>query len=262
MTKNPFSRGIKMNKTTYPCLGIILLLLFSTPPLYAQDPTGEEILEQVDRNLSAKTRIFTSKMVIHGRRGTRTVVSRSWAAGETKAFTHYLAPAREKGAKMLKLDDKLWMYSPATERIIQISGHMLRQSVMGSDLSYEDMMEDKRLRDHYQATVMGTEAIDGTPCWVLDLIATSDDVAYDKMKLWIDPSKMIPLKEELYAKGGKLLKLLEMKDIRQIDVRWFPGRMRFKDVLKEGDGTEFIFEEIEFDRDIPAHIFSKASLRK
>jgi outer membrane lipoprotein-sorting protein len=244
---------------------IILLqisILFPALPIYAQNPTGDEILEQVDRNLSSKTRLFTSKMVIHGRRGTRTVVSRSWAEGEDKAFTQYLAPAREEGTKMLKLDDKLWMYSPATERIIQISGHMLRQSVMGSDISYEDMMEDKKLRDHYQATVTTIEAVDGTPCRVLDLIAKSDDVAYHKMKLWIDQSRMIPLKEELYAKGGKLLKLLEMKDIKQIDNRWFPGRMTFKDVLKEGDGTEFIFEEIEFDLDIPAHIFSKASLRK
>ena len=253
-----------VKKTMILFFGIALLFCvgFPTVSSYAQNPTGDEILEQIDKNISSSTRIFTSKMVIHGRRSSRTIVSKSWAEGEEKAFTEYLAPAREEGTKMLKLEDKLWMYSPSTERIIQISGHMLRQSVMGSDLSYEDMMEDSRLRDKYEAVITGTENIEGSQCWVLELTATTEDIAYYKMKLWVDQTKMIPLKEELYAKGGKLLKRLELKDIRKVDGRWFPGRMIFKDVLKEGDGTEFIFEEIKFDMEIPEHIFSKASLRR
>jgi hypothetical protein len=78
---------------------------------------------------------------------------------------------------MLKLKDKLWMYSPSTDRTIQISGHMLRQSVMGSDLSYEDMMADKKLTHHYQAVVTGSEAVEGFQCWVLELTAKTRDVA-------------------------------------------------------------------------------------
>ena len=46
-------------------------------------------------------------------------------SGEFKNFTEYLSPEREKGTKMLKLDDRLWIYSPTTDRIIQISGHLL-----------------------------------------------------------------------------------------------------------------------------------------
>ena len=61
--------------------------------------------------------------------------------GSEKAFTENLSPAREAGTKMLKLKDKLWTYSPQTDRIIQISGHMLRQSINGSDMSYKDMMK-------------------------------------------------------------------------------------------------------------------------
>ncbi|MFC1534913.1 outer membrane lipoprotein-sorting protein [Thermodesulfobacteriota bacterium] len=230
--------------------------------LCAQTLSGNEILEQVDKNISSKTRVFTSKMVIHGRRGSRTVVSKSWAEGEDKTFTEYLAPAREKGTKMLKLEDKLWMYSPSTDRTIQISGHMLRQSVMGSDLSYEDMMEDKKLTTHYDAMVIGTETLDGVQCWILDLTATTRDIAYYRRKLWVDRSRAIPLREELYAKGGKLLKRLELKDVERIQDRWFPKRMIFKDVLKKGKGTEFIMEDILFDEAIPEHIFSKASLRQ
>lgn len=75
---------------------------------------------------------------------------------------------------MLKLEDKLWMYSPSTDRTIQISGHMLRQSVMGSDLSYEDMMEDPKLTNHYHAQVTDEQAVDGRECWILQLTASQD----------------------------------------------------------------------------------------
>ena len=75
----------------------------------------------------------------------RTIESKNWVIGIDLAFTEYLSPPREKGTKMLKLGDKLWTYSPQTDRVIQISGHMLRQSVMGSDMSYNDMMEDRPL---------------------------------------------------------------------------------------------------------------------
>jgi len=241
---------------------IILVILLSGSMLQAQNPSGKVILEEIDQNISSKNRVFTSKMVIHGRRGSRSIESKSWAEGEKRAFTEYLAPAREKGTKMLKLEDRLWMYSPSTDRIIQISGHMLRQSVMGSDLSYEDMMEDQKLAHHYEAEVTGTETIDGRSCWVLALTAKTLGLAYYSRKLWVDQSRSIPLKEELFAKSGKLLKNADLKDVTRTQGRWFPKRIIFRDMLKKGNGTEFIIETIQFDQDIPDHIFSKAALRK
>ncbi len=240
-------------------IAVFLLSIFS---LYAQYPSGETILKEIDQNISSRSRVFESKMVIHGRRGSRTIESKSWAEGEKKAFTEYLAPAREEGTKMLKLEDRLWMYSPSTDRTIQISGHMLRQSVMGSDLSYEDMLEDKKLTDNYDAEVTGTDIIDGISCWILELTAKTKDVAYHSRKMWVDQSRVIPLKEELYARSGKLLKKTELKDIQKIQERWFPKRIIFRDMLKKGGGTEFIIETIQFDVDIPEHIFSKAALRR
>ena len=240
----------------------IVTLIIPSPSLQAQDLSGEEILKKVDRNMSSRNRVYHSKMVIHGRRGSRTVESKTWAEGENKAFTEYLAPAREKGTKMLKLGDRLWMYSPSTDRTIHISGHMLRQSLMGSDLSYEDMMEDPKLTNHYDATVTGSENVEGRRCWVLDLTAKTKDVTYYRRKIWVDRSRNIPLKEELYAKRGKLLKRMELSDFNQIQGRWFPNRIIFKDMLKKGKGTEFIFANIQFDQIFPKHIFSKAVLRR
>ena len=238
---------------------ITALMLLITGTLWAQ-PSGDEILDRIDANMSSDTRYVKSKMVIHGPRSSRTVESESWTEG-TDSFTEYLAPAREKGTKMLKLEDKLWIFSPSTDRTIQISGHMLRQSVMGSDLSYEDMMDDRKLSDVYDAGVIGSETIGETECWIVEMRATEEDVAYQMRKLWVDQSRYIPLKEELYAKSGKLLKKTELSNVTQHGSRWYPEKIIFKDMLKKGAGTEFIVDDIKFDVEIPEHVLSKASLR-
>lgn len=226
------------------------------------DPDADLILEKVDKNLSSKNRIFESEMIIYGRRNTRTITSISYSVGDKQSFTEYLSPAREQGTKMLKLENALWIYSPSTDRIIQISGHMLRQSIMGSDLSYEDMMDDRKLTEIYSATISGHETIDDRDTYVLELIAKVDDVAYYSQKIWVDKEYFVPLKQEMYAKSGQLLKQTILSDIKQVQGRWFPMRMIYKDMLKDGKGTEFKMTSVKFDQDIPEYIFTKAALKQ
>jgi outer membrane lipoprotein-sorting protein len=239
-------------------ISIALFLVFSGFAV----PDANQILEKVDQNLSSENRVMESTITIHGKRNSRTMTSRTYAMGDKKAFTEYLSPARDAGTKMLKLEDQLWIYSPGTDRTIQISGHMLRQSVMGSDLSYEDMMDDRKLTDTYTATIERNETIDGRETYLILLEAKVDDVAYHSQKMWVDTEHFVPLKQEMYAKSGQLLKRLVMRDVEKIDGRWFPRTMVYKDMLKQGDGTEYTVTKIEFDVDIPEYIFSKAALKK
>ncbi|NJO89951.1 MAG: outer membrane lipoprotein-sorting protein [Chloroflexia bacterium] len=239
---------------------IILLSVLSITQIQAQDATA--IINKVDANMNSKTNITKSEMIIHGRRNSRTVTSIGYSEGNNKSFSEYLAPEREKGTKMLKLDDYLWIYSPSTDRTIQLSGHMLKQSLMGSDLSYEDMMENRKLLEMYNSEIVGDEMIDGRKTIVILLRAKVDDATYDSRKIWVDTERYVPLKEELYAKSGQLLKKTVMSDIKKIDGRWYPTKMNYKDMLKDGEGTDFVVLEIDFNAVIPEYIFSKASLKK
>jgi outer membrane lipoprotein-sorting protein len=239
---------------------VLLFALLSITQINAQDATA--ILNKVDDNINSKTSITKSDMIIYGRRNQRTVTSVGYTEGNNRSFSEYLAPARERGTKMLKLEDNLWIYSPSTDRTIQLSGHMLKQSLMGSDLSYEDMMENRKLTEMYDAKVIGEETIDERKTWVLQLNAKVDDASYDSRKVWIDIERYVPLREELFAKSGQLLKRTELKDVKRIDGRWYPTKMNYKDMLKDGKGTDFVVLEIEFDVEIPAYIFSKAALKR
>lgn len=241
----------------------IVIFLFCIPILSTeQTPTAETIINKIDKNLSSESRIVTSKMMINGARGSRTIESKSWSKGDYDAYTEYLSPPRESGTKMLKTKDQLWIYSPSTDRTIQISGHMLRQSVMGSDLSYEDMMNNEKFSENYHSNVIGSEIYNGDDCYIIEMKATNADIAYPLKKIWVHKKYFVPMKEELYAKSGKLLKRLELTDIKQIDNRWYPMKMTFKDMLKTGKGTEFIISDIQFNKEIPKYLLTKAALKK
>lgn len=240
-------------------VSIVCFCLMATV-VSAQD--AKTILAKVDQNMASKNRVFESTMIVHGLRASRTMMARSYSVGEQKSFTEYLSPVREQGTKMLKVGNQLWIYSPSTDRTILISGQLLRQSVMGSDLSYEDMMEDSKLTDKYSAVNTGTEVIDGRTCFVLELTAITTDVNYFKRKTWIDTERFVPLKEELYAKSGQLLKRTTLSGVKQVQGRWFPAEIMYKDMLKAGEGTEFRMTSIQFDQQIPDYIFSKAALKK
>ena len=182
--------------------------------------------------------------------------------GVVKSYTYYKAPARERGTKMLKRDRKLWMYSPHTDRKILIAGHLLRQSMMGSDLSYEDMMEDEKISEAYTGTIDGTEEIDGVEMLVMTLKAKRKTKTYQTLKIWVDPAKSIVHTEEAYAKSGKLLKLIRFKEYRKVGSRLFPRMIVFRDMLKENTKTTYMFDKIEFDVEIPAKYFSQSILKR
>ena len=254
MRKRPFPAAMAL-------AALVLAAAPAPPAAFADQPDGEAILRKVDENIGSDSKITTSTMTINGRRGSRRVQSRSYIRGRAQSFTEYLDPPREKGTKMLKLGDQLWTYSPSSDRTILIAGHMLRQSVMGSDLSYEDMMEDPRLTVLYAASIEGEAEIEGRPCWVLGLASRGEEIAYFRRKIWVDKERYVVLREERFAKSGKLLKTTEAKAVERQGGRWIPTRIVFKDALKEGLGTEFALDAITFDAAIPDHVFTKASLR-
>ncbi len=241
---------------------IWFILVLPIALMCGQNLSGDEILKKVDQNMFAQSKISVVHMLIHGERGSRTVEAKSWQRGTSESFTEFLAPAREQGTKMLKLIDMLWTYSPSTDRTILISGHMLRQSMMGSDLSYEDMMEDPHLPNLYSARISSEETMNGRVCWVLDLSAKKEDIAYFSRKAWVDKERFVILQENLYAKSGKLLKTMNVREIVKVQNRWIAKSMLYKDVLKEGEGTEFLIDSIQLDVDIPDYIFTKAALKK
>ena len=225
-------------------------------------PTASELLAAMDRNLQYDTRTATSLMVVEDSRRTRTYKLVSFGRGEDDAAIEYLQPAREKGTKMLKKGDDLWIYMPRAERTQKISGHMLRQGMMGSDVSYEDMMQAADFEEMYEAKVVGEEGKHGRPCWKLEARARDDSVTYPKRVIWIDQEHHLPLRQELFALSGVLLKTWVMSDIEIIEGRPVAKRMEISDALRTGSRTVLEVEKVTFGVKLKKEVFTRRWLER
>ena len=248
-----------------------LLVLCLTPVLAvaaaagdtADLPAADEILAQIDSNLVFETRTATIKMTVEGKRRTRVYSMRSYGRGETDSAIEYTEPARDQGTRMLRLGEQLWLYMPLVDRTQKISGHMLRQGMMGSDLSYEDMLSSEELRQQYEARVLGEAELDDRACWKLEMTATDESVAYPRRVSWIDQETFIPLRQELYALSGMLLKTWTMGEVRDFEGgRKFPTRMVVEDHLKKESRTLLELSEMEFGVELEEEVFSMRWLER
>lgn len=238
-------------------LGLILIIF--THQIWAGMP--EEIMNQVDEYRHLKSAKVEAKMdIIKGeRKMTKSMVS--WIKGATYSLTEFANP-RDRGTKFLKRNDELWMFFPDAEDVVKISGHMLEQGMMGSDYSYQDMMESTKLTELYDFEIIKEEEYQGRSCYVMEgIVKPEADVSYYRRVSWIDKERSVLLKEELYARSGRLLKVMKIKEVKKIEGRWFATHSVMRNKLRRDTRTEFIVKSIEFNVDIPESTFSLQRLR-
>jgi hypothetical protein len=127
-------------------------------------------------------------------------------SGQFRSLLRFVAPARDAGKLMLKSGNDLWFYDPSSKASIRISPQqrLLGQAANG-DVVTVNLAKD------YRATLAAEEDIqDGERqtrhCYKLALAATSPDVTYHHIEMWIDAANNHPVKGRFYTESGKLLK--------------------------------------------------------
>lgn len=242
-------------------IGIIISILFSSLIITAAtEMTAEEIINKRDDNEYFDTAQMEAEMIIvsGSRKITKTMVALTDKKNSLVEFTN----SQDRGTKFLKREDDLWMFFPDAEEIIKISGHMLNQGMMGSDFSYQDVMEADKLTDLYDFEIIKEEEFEGRPCYVLEGIAREGvKVSYYRRISWIDKERFIGLKEELYAKSGRILKETKVNVIEEIEGRWVPTNSVMENKLRKNTYTEFTITQIKFNLEIPEETFTLQNLR-
>jgi outer membrane lipoprotein-sorting protein len=242
-------------------LAAALILATGAVSAAAAGLSGEEILKRMDANTAYRTIEYDGTLAIYSGDTVRTKEMKATAMGTTRALAEFTNP-EDKGTKFLKIDKNLWIYFPSEQDTVKISGHMLKEGMMGSDVSYQDALESDDLFKKYAVTVSGEETVDGRPCYVLTLSATTRDVQYETRKMWVDEERFVALRQEMYAKSGKLLKVSKVLEVQHIGDRWFPVKEEIADQLKQGSRTQFIMRDIRFDVPVNESMFSLRNLER
>lgn len=240
---------------------IFMILLL---PAFTFSITAEEIVRAVDRNMVFDNETGKAVMIIdrEGKKMTKTFIMYAKKRGEgNESFSEFTNP-EDTGTKYLKIDNELWIYLPDADDILKISGHMLRQGMMGSDISYEDMMRNEDLFSRYAAVMTGETNIDGIKCYDVTITAKVEDVTYYKERLLVDETRMVELERDLYAKSGRLLKVFSQKGIKDYNGRYYPTIITVKDMKREDSLTTIELKDLDFDTPLSQEIFSRQNLKK
>ena len=168
---------------------------------------GTQILQKVDRNLEPESYESYRKLIDIQPDGTKKeYVLYSMKKGRDKVVALFLAPPADKGRATLRLGDNMWLYLPDVGRPIRITS---LQSVTGSIFNNADI-----LRVDYGVEYNVEAAEEQKDAFLLSLKAKTGEVAYDRLKMWVDKQALLPVTIEAYAASGLLIKTLRFKDVK------------------------------------------------
>ena len=183
----------------------LALCLIALPAAAAVD--GTVILKKVDRNLEPESYESYRQLTDIQPDGSKKVsVLYTMKKGRDKVVALFLAPASDKGRVTLRLGDNMWLYIPDVGRPIRITS---LQSVTGSIFNNADI-----LRIDYAAEYDVETAEERKDAYLLSLKAKTGEVAYDRLKMWVDKQALLPLTIECYAASGLLLKTLHFSNVK------------------------------------------------
>ncbi|MDR1576331.1 MAG: outer membrane lipoprotein-sorting protein [Treponema sp.] len=249
-----------MMKTKVTVLAFVLAVTAGAAA-FGQTPSAAELLRRVDDNEIFTTIVYEGEMIIdyQGKRFVKTM--KAWGRENNDNFTEFTNP-EDRGVKYLKKGGRLYVYSPDTEEVMLISGHMLKESMMGSDMSYEDTIENDKLSNRYNPSLGGSEAWNGRDCWVLDLAAKKKTESYPRQKMWIEKETGDCLHYEQFALSGAKLKEYNLNKIEVIAGRRFPVEMEIRDLLRKNSKTTLVMKKVIMDQPIADSVFSQRNLSR
>jgi outer membrane lipoprotein-sorting protein len=231
------------------CLTFLLAscMLFIAAPLYAVE--GTELLQQIDRNLSPESFESYRKIINiepNGRK--KEYIYFTAKKGKDKIAGLFLAPASDKGRSTIRLGDNMWLYVPNVGKPIRITS---LQSVIGGVFNNADI-----LALDYSVEYNAEKVEDLGNEYLLYCKAKTKTVAYDRLKIWVDKSKILPTKIECLTEAGMLIKTLYFKDIKDFGggiVR--PSIIETDSPLYKGYKSVMIFAKIAR-REFPDEVFT------
>ncbi len=220
-------------------------------PAQGGAPDVDALIKRYDDVMSPAYFDAEARMIAHRSDGSvRSYKMRVQKSGTDKVRVTFLAPAAAKGQEMLRSGDNQWLYMPNLKRAVRIAS---RDQFMGGDFNNADV-----LRVNYEADYDVTLGKSDKPGQlVLELKAKSPSVAYDRIKLWMtDAKESQPVRAELYASSGKLLRAADFSDVKTLSKGWTrPTKITMRNLLEPKRFSEMIWDAGEVKESIPSQRF-------
>lgn len=210
---------------------------------------GNEILRKVDRNLEPESYEMYRKLInIEPSGDKKEFVLYSVKKGRDRLVALFLSPPSDKGRATLRQGDNMWLYIPNVGKPVRITS---LQSVVGGVFNNADI-----LRIDYAVEYNAESVEEDKDAYLLNLKARTGEVAYDRLKMWVDRKVLLPAKIEAYAASGLLIKTLYFKDIKDFGggIRR-PAAVETDSPLYKGHRSVMLYSQLK-KREFPDEVFT------
>jgi outer membrane lipoprotein-sorting protein len=200
-------------------------LLVSSAAAQDAAPSAKDLAAQLSNNSQDGSSLVRLKMDVRqpaagGKMVLQLQVKSQRAKGSTDMVYQILWPKERKGEGFLlrKSGSRAPTGSVFTlpDSLVPLTAAKMSDGIFGSDLSYEDLVENFFAWSNQAIT--GTETVDRVPCQILESKPGGGDRSgYSKVRSWIDTKRMIPLRVEKYSESGKLVKSIDTTKVAKDD---------------------------------------------
>ncbi len=239
---------------------IIMISWLATGGLQAQ-PDVEKVVQQIDELYRTETSYAKVEMNIVTPHWQRTLQMKVWTQGMKKTFIRILEPAKEKGVGTLRMGNEMWNYLPKTNKVIKIPPSMMMSSWMGSDFNNDDLVREFTWIKDYDYSFVHPDSAKEDLLYIKLIPKPDRPIVWGKVLLAARSSDYIPVWEEYYDEKGKLMRVMNFKEIKTMDGRKIPTVMELIPQNEKGHKTVLRYLEADFNANLPADIFSLRRLR-
>lgn len=240
----------------------LLFLLVTINIVSADDFTPKEIVEKSIKILKGETAHGEFSITISSSGRERMLNVIYWEMGNEYSLARITSPVKEKGISTLKRENNLWNYFPKINRVVRIPSSTLTTSWMGTDFTYNDIVNERSIIDDYDHKILQIYNENDLSYYEIECIPKQDaSVVWGKIVLHIRKDNFINTNRQYYDEKNRLIKELIISDIRKIKNRIFPFNWTMRSNTDERESV-LIFSKIEFNIKMDEDIFSLRNLRK
>jgi hypothetical protein len=258
-------------------LGIFLFSLALAPLALGAETNLADIVQKslaVNKVLdSTSDATFTLISKTGQQRVRKTVgVSKLQANGDDNMrMTRFTAPADVKGTVSLLIehsaaDDDIWIYLPALKKVRRLVSSNKKDSFVGTDFSYGDVIGHKVSEWNYK--LLREETEDSALCYVIEALPKNDEVrdnsGYAKRILWIRKDNAFAIKGEMWDEALQPVKAFHMTDIQEVDParhKWQAMHLEAKN-LQTSHQTVIQFENFKVNQKVRDEFFTTRYMEK
>lgn len=238
-----------------------LLLLSFTLCGQAGELSGRDLVQKAMDHWRGQTSHGVSTMTIHRPDWERSMTLESWSKGDKTTLVRVVAPAKDAGNGTLLIDNNLWTYAPRINRVIKVPSSMMSQSWMGSDFSNKDIAKSTDIIDQYDHEITATEERDGHLVYTVTSIPHEDAAVVWGKEVLVVRDDYVLIEQQFWDQDGELVKKLEALDIAEMGGRPVARVLRMGKVETPDEWTRLTTDEVEFNAELPDHLFTLSNLR-